>query len=100
MIRWTEEKIATLKTDKIRISWKMLDDTASAISFHYVKSNSISGDQFEKFSHAAKGTVASHKGQLVIGFHYICSREKGVTKEPDGLWTGTWVTAKHHPKRR
>ena len=30
--------------------------------------------------------------RVVIGFHFVCPGEKGVTPNGDGtVWTGTWV---------
>ena len=43
---------------------------------------------------------SDHCGLVVVGFHFVCADEQGVTHNPDGsLWTGTWVVAKEHAER-
>jgi len=36
----------------------------------------------------------------VVGFHFVCPDERGVTRNPDGtIWTGTWVVDSNHAER-
>jgi hypothetical protein len=42
----------------------------------------------------------SRDGQIVIGFHFVCDKGKGVTADVDGrVWTGTWVVDKIHAEK-
>jgi len=52
-----------------------------------------------KVSRSKKLTPAS-PDHVVLGFHFVCPTEKGLTRNPDGtLWTGTWVVDKTHAER-
>jgi hypothetical protein len=48
----------------------------------------------------AKPASESRHNQVVIGFHFVCDKEKGVTTNSDGtIWTGTWVVDRIHAQR-
>ena len=54
----------------------------------------------EKTPRTPKVIVESRHAQVVIGFHFVCPQEKGVTRNSDGtVWTGTWVVDKIHAER-
>src|SRR4051794_8589632 len=43
---------------------------------------------------------APTQGRVVVGFHFVCDRERGVTLNPDGtFWTGTWVVDQVHARK-
>jgi hypothetical protein len=44
------------------------------------------------------GTI--FRDRPVLGFHFVCPREKGVEKNQDGtIWSGTWVVKIDHARR-
>jgi hypothetical protein len=50
-----------------------------------------------KPTEASRACRRSGRGRFVIGFHFVCGRDNGVTINPDGtFWTGTWVVDKRH----
>jgi hypothetical protein len=45
-------------------------------------------------------SAKSRRGRAVIGYHFVCPREKGVTVNGDGTaWTGTWVVERGNADR-
>ena len=42
-------------------------------------------------------SVKRRGGSVVIGFHFVCGNEKGVTRNSDGTaWMRTWAVAERH----
>ncbi len=42
----------------------------------------------------------SRRCQVVVGYHFVCSKERGVTLNGDAsVWTGTWVVEKRNAER-
>jgi hypothetical protein len=41
--------------------------------------------------------VSADNNEPVLGFHFVCDGEKGITRNSDGtIWSGTWVVDKRH----
>jgi hypothetical protein len=101
MVDWTVEKIAELPTDRL----KVLRDNARRLGEDLVLTLcdaelSRRAPSHEKRSRITKVDAESRCGQVVVGFHFVCPQEKGVTRNSDGtVWTGTWVVDKVHAKR-
>jgi hypothetical protein len=92
---WTPEKISKL-TDE---SLKSLKENALRLGKSSVAA--MCDDQLAQRKAPKRGGRTSGrqkpKGSVVIGFHFVCDREKGLTKNDDGtFWTGTWVVDKRH----
>ncbi|HWO37846.1 MAG TPA: hypothetical protein VNO32_54430 [Candidatus Acidoferrum sp.] len=89
---WTSEKLAELASDKIKIV------RANAITRANNELVLLCENELADRAPSKKPRVASQpskKGKPVKGFHFICKRDHGVTRNPDGtFWSGTWVVAK------
>jgi hypothetical protein len=45
-------------------------------------------------------TRQARSNQVVVGFHFVCDRGKGLESNSDGtIWTGTWVVDSAHAER-
>jgi hypothetical protein len=101
MIDWTVEQIAALPTDRVKI----LRENASRLGETLVLTLcdaelSRRAPRREKTPRITNVTAESRHGQNVVGFHFVCPQEKGVTRNSDGtVWTGTWVVDKMHAER-
>jgi hypothetical protein len=101
MVDWPPERIAELATDAI----KALRKNAIRLGQNSVLTSCDAellrrAPTREKAPRFAKVPAESRRGQVVIGFHFVCPQEKGVTRNSDGtFWTGTWVVDKVHAER-
>jgi len=93
-VDWTPEQIEKLTTEKLKSlrgnALKRKNDDVVAMC----------DDELSKRKHQNAGTASARqkpKGDVVVGFHFVCDREKGLTKNDDGTyWTGTWVVDVRH----
>lgn len=96
MNEWTAERIAALAIDKV----KSLRDNAKRLGSNGVVELcdlDLTQRAESRRSRRLVSTPTKSKSAFVIGFHFVCPDEKGVTRNPEGtIWTGTWVVdAKH-----
>lgn len=101
MVDWTIERIAALPTEGV----KNLRENASRLGEISVLTLcdaelSRRAPNREKATRVTHVTREVRDGQVVVGFHFVCAQEKGVTRNSDGtVWTGTWVVDKIHAER-
>jgi hypothetical protein len=97
---WTIEKIKELKTNAL----ERLLENARRMGAEDVVSlceEELAHRKPKKSGAQTTRTPSkSNRGRTVIGFHFVCDREKGVTSNPDGtFWSGTWVVDVAHAER-
>jgi hypothetical protein len=81
MIVWTPERIAELSSAQIK--------TLRSNAVRNGKSDVVGLCDAELLRRRPTRQTLSGS---VVGFHFVCPRETGVTKNGDGtVWTGTWV---------
>jgi hypothetical protein len=101
MVDWPPERIAELATGAIKTLRKNAirleqNSVLTLCDAELLRRASTS----EKAPGGPKLPVESRRGQVVIGFHFVCPQEKGVTRKSDGtFWTGTWVVDQVHAER-
>jgi hypothetical protein len=100
MIEWTAERIATLPVDQV----KALRENATRLGDDVVADLCIADlarrAPDRRKSHDVTKTASRSRNGVVLGFHFVCPGEKGVTRNPDGtFWTGTWVVDARHAER-
>jgi hypothetical protein len=98
MTDWTAEKIAQLSTDQIK---SLLNNAMKSDAKAIIEGceNELKKRKPQRSSQIPRKPV-SRDGDDVIGFHFVCPAEKGITRNADGtIWTGTWVVDKKHAAR-
>jgi hypothetical protein len=99
MTDWTAERIGGLPTEGVK---SLRDNAIQRGASHVVE---LCNAELTKRSAANKKSTRvdpqeSKHGKTVLGFHFVCPREKGVTTNTDGtFWTGTWVVDKNHAEQ-
>jgi hypothetical protein len=96
LIEWTPEKLTALNVDQL----KSLRENAEKLGGQ----NVVELCDVELAKRKPKKIIESSahhtSDDAVIGFHFVCDRGQGVTKNSDGThWTGTWVVDKCHAER-
>ena len=72
----------------------MLDEKEDGPTIELCELEIATRAAFKKKKHQSVRGLSPRDDVPVIGFHFVCAREKGVTRNPDGtLWSGTWVVA-------
>lgn len=101
MIDWIAERIAALSTEgvkNLRENAERLGETSVLTLCDAELSRRVPNR--EKAPRVTNVTTEDRHGQVVVGFHFVCPQEKGVTRNSDGtIWTGTWVVDKRHAER-
>jgi len=97
---WTSERIATLSIEQVgRLRENALRLGKEAV----VELCDAEIDRRKPVRERPSRTRVpseSRDGQIVIGFHFVCDKGKGVTADLDGrVWTGTWVVDKAHAEK-
>jgi hypothetical protein len=91
---WTSEKLAGLTSEKIKTV------RANAIARASSELVLLCDDELASRAPSKKPRLASQpsrEGQPVQGFHFVCKRDQGVSRDPDGtFWSGSWVVKKEH----
>ncbi len=97
MADWTFERIAELSIEQVKsLRANALKRTENAVVELCDAEMARRKPAREKPS-TMKVLSESQDRQVVIGFHFVCDRGKGVTTNVDGsVWTGTWVVDKVH----
>jgi hypothetical protein len=92
---WTPEKIAALDTDQIKNLRKIAEGRDATVV--ELCESELRSRRSKKLAHPG---VSHSSGEVVIGFHFVCDRGRGVTKESERtVWTGTWVVDKMHAEK-
>lgn len=96
---WTPEKLSALGTDGLK---SLRDNAAKKGVSDLVDLCDVELERRKpkKAPGVGAGSRTHSSNDVVIGFHFVCAKEQGVTRNPDGLiWTGTWVVALTHAER-
>jgi hypothetical protein len=93
---WTIERILVLPIEKIRIlrenAIRYGNDVVASLCSEAIAKHADSGKAPRLKTVSAKGL-----NNVVVGFHFVCPSERGVTLNDDGtVWTGTWVVDTQH----
>jgi hypothetical protein len=100
MVDWTRERIAELSLEGVKNLRRNANRRGETAIIERCDSELAARAPVRYKSPRITGSRESHRGQVVIGYHFVCPREKGVTKNPDGtIWTGTWVVDKKWAER-
>jgi hypothetical protein len=100
MVDWTSERIAELSIEQV----KTLRENAKKQGSNAVieMCDAEIGRRTPARNKAPRVSAKSETRDdgVVMGFHFVCDRGKGVTSNPDGtIWTGTWVVDQVHAAR-
>lgn len=99
-VEWNAEKIASLAVDAVKSLRKNAMRLGELEIVKLCDSELKGRSPRTNVVTRVKGVAPAHKGKSVVGFHFVCDREKGVTNNSDGtFWTGTWVVDEQHAER-
>ena len=93
---WTAERVLALPIEEIKILRQ------NAIRYRNDAVASLCDEAMGKHANSRKAsrvkTVSTKSSdESVVGFHFVCPGERGVTLNNDGtVWTGTWVVDTKH----
>jgi hypothetical protein len=101
MVDWTAERIAALPIEQVKVlrdnALRCGDGTIAALCEEAIGKRTPARKREPQRAPRIRPPAASHAGQVVVGFHFVCPQEKGITRNEDGtIWTGTWVVAPVH----
>jgi hypothetical protein len=100
MVDWTRERISELSLEDVKSLRENATRRGETAIIERCDAELAARAPVRQKSPRVKGPRESHRGQVVIGYHFVCPREKGVTTNPDGtIWTGTWVVDKKWAER-
>jgi hypothetical protein len=91
MIEWSSERVSFLSLEQIKVL------RANALAKANDALVSLCDAELARRAPVRKKTISNSKSrskpdEYVIGYHFVCPRERGVTLNGDGTaWTGTWV---------
>jgi hypothetical protein len=96
MVEWTKEKVADLSTNQL--------ETFRQNAAKHGRGDIVALCDEElsrrKPARAKTDSIDNHAGQYVSEFHFVCPKELGITRNPDGtIWSGTWVVAEGHAEK-
>ena len=95
MIDWPRERIAGLPLEGVKTLRENAARRGETEVIERCDAELAARAPVRKKSPRVNGPQSPHRGEVVIGYHFVCPREKGVTTNPDGtIWTGTWVVDK------
>lgn len=97
---WTPERIAGLRIESVKILRENARKRGNNEVVDLCDADIARRAPIRNKSPRVKTTAETHDDQVVVGFHFVCDREKGVTTNPNGtIWTGTWVVDQVHVER-
>ena len=97
---WTTEEVRALPTQQLEslrnnALWRDAKDVLDLCNEELLHRTPKKSE-----TRSTGASARSKRGKTVIGFHFVCAREKGVTLNPDGtFWSGTWVVDAAHAER-
>lgn len=95
-VNWDAERISALENSKIEAL------RANALRMNKQETVLLCDEELakrrpQKEPRPLKSGDKSRLGEVVVGFHFVCDRGRGVTNNDDGtFWTGTWVVAERN----
>jgi hypothetical protein len=93
---YTAERIATWSIDQL----KSLRDNAVRLGNDAVADLCNEAIAGRTKASRAKAISKPRSDEVVVGFHFVCPGQAGVTSNGDGTaWTGTWVVDTEHAER-
>jgi hypothetical protein len=99
-IVWDAERIANLTLPELESLRANASRLASNEIVNLCDAELVTRRPKRTVSQPTRKTRASDPGRDVVGFHFVCDRDKGVTQNPDGtFWSGTWVVDERHAVR-
>ena len=100
MIDWTPEQIATLPIEKVKTLRENAQKRGNNAVVGLCDDDLVRRTTTQNKSPKIKAKPESRYGQVVVGFHFVCDKEKGVITNSDGtFWSGTWVVDQIHAER-
>lgn len=97
---WTSERIAALALSQLRTLRANASERGAASVMLLCDADLARRALIDKSSPPSARPIERACDYVVIGFHFVCANEKGVTRNPDGsVWTGTWVVSELHARR-
>jgi len=93
---WTADRLAAFSIEQVKVlrenAVRLGDDAVALLCNEAIAKRTSTRKVPRGVTPSAPG-----KGQVVIGFHFVCLGNKCVTiNEDDSLWTGTWVVDQRH----
>ncbi|MDO1580684.1 hypothetical protein [Rhizobium oryzicola] len=84
---WDKKKLETLRDNARRLGNRDVEQMCSA---ELASRNPIK-------TKPGLTNLRSRSGDVVVGYHFVCSKDRGVIADESGrFWTGSWVVAEHH----
>ena len=95
---WTKERLSALSTDSLR---NLCENAEKMSRADLVELCTIElQSRKPRRANNIRSSKIRSSDEVVIGFHFVCAKEQGVTHNADGtIWTGTWVIAQAHAER-
>ena len=93
VIEWSAQRISSLPTEQIK------DLRANATKKGATSIVELCDTELlrRKPPRKEKAVTQDRSGQFVSCFHFVCPKEKEITRNPDGtVWSGTWVVSEEN----
>ena len=99
-IEWDAQQIAALNIDQVRKLRANAEKLGKEQVITLCDADLASRLPAKKDVQKLKRPPASKPGRYVVGFHFKCARDQGVSFNSDGtFWSGTWVVDESHAAR-
>jgi hypothetical protein len=100
MADWTPERIAELPVKSVKVLRENARKQGNSAVVDLCDADMARRAPVRNKLPPVKVIPESRHNRVVIGFHFVCDRGKGVTANSDGtMWTGTWVVDQIHAER-
>lgn len=99
MKQWTPERIADISADSVK-NLRANAAKQGATWLVVLCDADLARRAPVRVTRRSTQAIKRSQDDVVLGFHFVCINEQGVTRNSDGTaWTGTWVVDRTHARR-